>query len=232
MNNPIPARHLQRGLSLIELMVTLVLGLIIIAAVFNMFISGNRSAQYTEGLQSVQENGRYAVSVVQRGLRLAGYSPDGAIDAFVVEEGGVNSFAVQSRQAFDCNGADTSPTQGVAVNTYRHNASTNQLTCEGNQSGASPMALVENVEQFRVLYGVDTDGDSTTLFPQSYVPYAATLDPEDIVSVRFSLLIRSGEPIRTRPVEKTYVMLDEQMTLSDRRVREVFSSTVKLRNRQ
>ena len=65
----------QRGLSLVELMISLVVGLILIAAVFNMYTGNVRSARFTDGMQAIQENGRYGISVLQRGLRLAGYSP-------------------------------------------------------------------------------------------------------------------------------------------------------------
>ncbi len=222
----------QRGLSLIELMITLVLGLIVIAAVFNMYSGNTRSARFTEGLQSMQENGRYAVSVLQRGLRLAGYSPAGYIDAFDIAQSDGNTIAVRTQQAYDCNGADTTPTGGLAVNIYRHDPLTNQLTCEGNQAGAAPMAIVEGVEEFRVLYGLDTDGDELTDEPQQYVPFSATMNPADVVSLRFALLVSSGRSIRSRNMSDTYVLLDDEMTVSDRMAREVYSSTVKLRNRQ
>lgn len=224
-------RHRQRGLSLIELMISLVLGLIVVAAVFNVYSGNSRSARFTEGLQSMQENGRYAVSVLQRGLRLAGYSPVGYIEAFDVTQSGVNTVAVRTQQAFDCNGADTTPTGGLAVNIYRHDSVTSQLTCEGNQAGAAPMAIVEGVEQFRILFGLDTDGDDDTSEPQQYVPFSATLDPAEVVSLRFALLVNSNKPIRSRNMSDTYVLLDEEMVVNDRMARAVFSSTVKLRNR-
>lgn len=225
-------RARQQGLSLIELMITMVLGLIIIAAVFNMYAGSSRSARYTEGLQSMQENGRYGVSVLQRSLRLAGFSTDRSIEAFDMAASGVNSIAIRSEQPYDCNGLETTDTDGLAVNVYRLDTDKGELTCQGNQGG-EPMAVVEGVDQFRLLYGLDTDGDADTEEPQTYVPYDASIDPADIVAVRFALLVNSGKPIRTRDVKKSYVLLDEQYDDYDDRVaREVFTSTVKLRNRQ
>lgn len=224
-------RSRQQGLSLIELMITMVLGLIIIAAVFNMYAGSSRSARYTEGLQSMQENGRYGVSVLQRGLRLAGFSTDDAIDAFDIAASGVSSISIRSEEAYDCNGLDTVGTDGLAVNVYRLDLVTSELTCQGNQGG-EPMAVVEGVDQFRLLYGIDADGDSETAEPQSYVPYDAAIDPADVVSVRFALLVNSGQPIRSRNVSQSFVLLDEQYDYEDRVAREVFTSTVKLRNRQ
>lgn len=240
-NQSIRARQGQRGLSLIELMISMLLGLIVIAAVFNMYMGGSRSARFTEGLQSMQENGRYGVSVLQRGLRLAGYSRDASIsgdfDAIDIAASGVDVasgsaiVAVQSEQAFDCNGLDTAPTAGLAVNVYRLDVAQQQLTCQGNQGGA-PMAIVEGVEAFRVLYGVDSDGDVTTEEPQQYIPYAADINPDDVVALRFALLVNSGNPIRSRDISDSFIVLDEKYERDDQWAREVFSSTVKLRNRR
>ncbi len=234
-------QHRQRGLSLIELMISMLLGLIVIAAVFNMYAGGSRSAKFTAGLQSMQENGRYGVSVLQSGLRLAGYSrdaaPTGDFDAIDIAASGIDAdtraaiVAVQSEQAFDCNGRDTAATSGLAINVYRLDETTQQLTCQGNQGG-EPMAIVEGVEAFHVLYGIDSDGDTDTDEPQQYIPYAADINPDEVVALRFALLVNSGDAIRSRDISDSFVVLDEKYDYDDRWAREVFSSTVKLRNRR
>ncbi len=234
-------RHGQRGLSLIELMISMLLGLIVIAAVFNMYAGGSRSARFTAGLQSMQENGRFGVSVLQRGLQLAGYSRDaslsGDFDAIDIAASGIDVdtraaiVAVQSEQAFDCNGRDTAATSGLTVNVYRLDQATQQLTCQGNQGGA-PMAIVEGVEAFHIFYGIDSDGDVTTDEPQQYIPYAADINPDEVVALRFALLVNSGNPIRSRDISDSFIVLNEKYDYDDRWAREVFSSTVKLRNRR
>jgi len=192
----------ERGLSLVELMVSIVVGLILIAAVFNMYTGSVRSARYTEGFQAIQENGRYGVIALRNGLHLAGYSPVGG-DA----------------------------TDGLAVNTYQLNTDTNELTCTGNQAGSAAMTVVEGVEAFRVLYGVDQDGDDDTCEPQRYIPYKSTIDSADVVALRFAMLVNSGKPIRTKSVSQDVVVLDAALTTpNDRFVRGVFSGTVLLRN--
>lgn len=225
----------ESGLTLVELMVSLVVGLILVAAVFNMYTGNMRSARFTEGLQSIQENGRYAVSVLQRELRLAGYSPVGGtageISAFDFDDSNATTLVVQTRQAFDCNGLSTSATDGLAVNTYTLDTAANALTCTGNQAGSNPMAVVENVESVRVLFGIDDDDDRITCAPQRYVPFDSLLDSSEVVALRFALLISSGSSIRTRSVEETFTLLDTQVTSDDdRQMREVFSGTVLLRN--
>lgn len=225
----------QQGLSLIELMISLVVGLILIAAVFNMYTGNIRSARFTEGLQAIQENGRYGVSTLQNGFRLAGFSPlsgaAGEIDAFDFANSDEDTLAIQSFQPYDCNGLATTATGGLAVNTYALNTTTNELTCLGNQTGSTAMPIVEGVERFRVLYGMDEDGDPDTCEPQRYVPFDAALDPAEVVALRFAMLVNSGSSIRSRSSSETFVVLDESVTgANDRFVREVFSGTVLLRN--
>ena len=189
----------------------------------------------------MQENGRFGVSVLQRGLQLAGYSRDaslsGDFDAIDIVTSGIDVdtraaiVAVQSEQAFDCNGLDTAATSGLAVNVYRLDRAAQQLTCQGNQGGV-PMAIVEGVEAFHVLYGIDSDGDVTTEEPQQYIPYAADINPDEVVALRFALLVNSGNPIRSRDISDSFIVLNEKYDYDDKWARKVFSSTVKLRNRR
>jgi len=227
--------HKQQGLSLIELMISLVVGLILIAAVFNMYAGNVRAARFTEGLQAIQDNGRYGISVVRRGLHLAGYSPTPGIgtdiDAIDIANSTATRLAIRTYQPYDCSGNATTATDGLAINTYELDSSENVLTCIGNQPGSTRIALVEGVESFRVLYGVDDDGDDAACEPQRYVNDPSALDSADIAALRFGMLISSVEPIRTRSRSDTYVVLDQQITNdSDRLLRQVFSGAVLLRN--
>lgn len=227
----------QRGLSLIELMISLVVGLILVAAVFNMYVGNVRSARFTEGMQAIQENGRYGVSVLRRGLRLAGYSPEEGvareIDAFdfSTDNASDTKLTIQTYQPYDCNGLDTTPTDGLAVNTYELDTTNDLLTCRGNQAKSSNMAVVEGVEDFRVLYGIDDDGDDSTCEPQRYEPYDSGLKSGEVVALRFALLVNSNSAIRTRSKSESFVLLDKKISgNNDRLVREVFNGAVLLRN--
>lgn len=227
-------RQQQKGLSLIELMVSLVVGLILIAAVFNMYSGNVRSARFTEGVQAIQENGRYAVSVLQRSFRLAGYSPtldaSGDLEALDISQSGANKLTIRARQAYDCNGLSTAGTDGIAVNTYTLDTTTKELACKGNQEDSANMAIVEGVDEFRILYGVDASNDGTCE-PQLYQSYSSSLDSAEVVALRFGVLVNSGASIRTGNKAKTFVVLDKEVVSpNDRLVREVFSGTVLLRN--
>ncbi len=225
-----PQSRRQTGFTLIEMMIALILGLIVIAAVINMYIGSSRSSKFTQGLQTMQENGRYGVSVLQRGFRLAGYAPDTRVDPVIIDKSSADSVTVVMRRGFDCNGNDTTaaPTPGFAENTYAWDATNNTITCEGNSAGAVAMPIVEGVDGFRVLYALDSDDDQ---IPETYVSYDASIPPRQIVGIRFAMLVNSGKPIRSRPSAEEHVVLDDVISKNDRYARHVFSSTVLLRNR-
>lgn len=66
-------RYSQKGLSLIELMVAMLIGLILIAGIGNIFIDSKRTYSFQQGLARIQENGRMALEFLGRDIRMAGY---------------------------------------------------------------------------------------------------------------------------------------------------------------
>jgi type IV pilus assembly protein PilW len=64
----------QSGLSLVELMISITLGLFLMAGVVQMFVSSNTVFGTQQGLSRVQETGRLAVEFIGRDLRMASFS--------------------------------------------------------------------------------------------------------------------------------------------------------------
>lgn len=69
------ARASSHGFSLIELMISLVLGLLVSSAAIAMFLSNSRTYRATESLSRVQENARIAFELMARDIREAGATP-------------------------------------------------------------------------------------------------------------------------------------------------------------
>mgnify|MGYP000435625392 CR=1 FL=1 len=67
--------HLNKGFTLVELMITLVLSLIITYAIAQVLISSNRSSVTSDGMSQSQETGRFVVSY------LASYIREGGLDS-------------------------------------------------------------------------------------------------------------------------------------------------------
>lgn len=63
----------QRGLSLIELMIAITLGLILLTGVMQVFLSSKNVFSSQQALSRVQETGRMAVEFLSRDIRMAGF---------------------------------------------------------------------------------------------------------------------------------------------------------------
>lgn len=71
------SRAATRGLTLVELMISMMLGLLVVGSATAIFISNRQTYRATEGLGRVQENGRMAFELMARDLREAGGNPCG-----------------------------------------------------------------------------------------------------------------------------------------------------------
>ncbi|MFV3306619.1 PilW family protein [Pseudomonas sp. NY15181] len=63
----------QSGLSLVELMIAMLLGLLLIGGVLQVFLSSKQTFSSNTALSRVQENGRFAMTFLTYDLRNAGY---------------------------------------------------------------------------------------------------------------------------------------------------------------
>lgn len=88
--SPCPVAAAQRGFTMIELMIALLLGLLVVAAASSLFLSNKRVYGATEAIGRIQENQRSAFEILARDIREAGTNPclrlDGAYtDRFGIE---------------------------------------------------------------------------------------------------------------------------------------------------
>jgi type IV pilus assembly protein PilW len=63
----------QRGVTLVELMIALVIGLLVTVAMLKVYVDASRMYRFNEGLARVQENGRFALEFIRRDARVAGF---------------------------------------------------------------------------------------------------------------------------------------------------------------
>jgi type IV pilus assembly protein PilW len=101
---------------------------------------------------------------------------------------------------------------------------------------AAPEELVENVEDFDVLYGIDTSGDRSA---DEYrrADQIVGLDWGNVVAVRLALLV-SGPDTSVATSTQTYALRDsdgdglaDTESAADSRLRQVFTATIALRNK-
>jgi type IV pilus assembly protein PilW len=96
--------------------------------------------------------------------------------------------------------------------------------------------LVENVEDMDIYYGLDTSVPADGI-ADSYVRADAVVDWSQVVSVRIALLV-VGQDAATTTGTQSYVLRDtnndgtlDRQNAGDSRLRQVFTSTIALRNR-
>jgi len=63
----------SRGLTLVELMTALVISLVLLAGVAQVFVANKQTYQFSQSFARNQENSRFAVNILVRALRNAGY---------------------------------------------------------------------------------------------------------------------------------------------------------------
>ena len=107
----------QRGLSLLELMIALVLGLFIIVGISYVYVSGKKSSITTDQVSMLQDNGRAVLQQLTDVIQHAGYSSDLVApfgDIFI--QGAVSSTS--------CSGSVNSVTEPSLFSAMTNNTST------------------------------------------------------------------------------------------------------------
>lgn len=86
----------QKGMSLIELMIALLIGLLLSAAIITVYLSNKKTFWDTEAAAGLQENSRFAMKLITNDLRLAGFY--GGVDHKVIDtsSGDVTAFSTGS----------------------------------------------------------------------------------------------------------------------------------------
>ena len=159
----------QKGLTIIELMVAMVLGLLLMAMAIHIFVGSRDTYRYNSNLARLQENGRFAFEQVSRVVRMTGYQGDSpaawVLGPMSQSNGGVTPLAgtdnatnnsdvftltfMGSDDSFikDCQGTDVAAAETV-TNTFALDAN-NQLTCAVSLDGAAATTRMV-IDRFRI----------------------------------------------------------------------------------
>ena len=229
----------QYGLTMVELMVSLVLSLFLILVAAQFFIA-NKSTYRTQQAQAdVQERGRFAISWLGQQIRQAGYAANSEIATsfatlYPATNASGSALAMQASQLFagtsstlqlrvrgaddgnivDCSG------QGLAQNASRTHVidrSGTSLRCDGNE-------VVPGVTQLVFQYGQDTTGDR---IPDSYV---STPSASGVYAIRVCMVVESLEN-NVAPSAVSFTDCNNAASsTSNNRIAKVFRTSVYVRN--
>lgn len=246
----------RNGFSLVELMVALLLGSLISIAATQLFLVNRQADNLQQGLSTVQDQGRFIFDFLSRDLMQAGHGPLEAVQPFVFSghDGHVSvdaeqhdTLVMQVNKGTDCVGNE----DFVGIKKYhvREAFGTLSLLCTEYEdvSGvwtakyANAEALIDNVEGFQVLYGLDYQALGAKGYGQADVYVPASLADEAsqrIVSVRFAVLLASDRKVGfdSALAPDSFTLLDQSLgedqgvDPADGRLYRVYSSTVALRN--
>jgi len=149
---PLCSQKTNRGFTIIELLVAMTLGLVVLAAILNMFASQNRTSAVQQEVAYAQQNVRAAMDLIVRELRNAGYDPeDNGFDAIPQATSTLIQVRIDYRGDNDLPGNDHpyDPPDGAHDDanediTYTVNA-LNQLTRDDANDGVAAELMIEDV---------------------------------------------------------------------------------------
>ena len=216
----------QTGLSLVELMVTLVLSLFIILVSTAFYVNNKSTYRFIGSSTDVQENGRYAIHFLREAIANAGFPKvDLGVEAFPAGSRPTNgtgtapdTISVSYQATQDCIG--TTAVVGTVTSVFAIDAN-NNLTCNGT-------ALISGVENLQIEYGIDSNSNE---IPNTYQTADAVADWNQVVAVRLAILLTSQNGVRDQASAETYQLLGvRHASANDRLHRRVFTTTIPLRN--
>lgn len=232
------ARRASRGVTLVELLVSVTIGLALTVVIAQLFLNSRQTFATTDDISRLQENIRFSHMLLGRTIHLAGYkSAPNSVTATVFagnaplgaqDGGGTTSDTLVIRyqgsgvvagaadgSLYDCLGQPVTA-GAIAISTFsirqgaNHTAAKprNALFCSNQINGANPIEMVADVDNMQVLFGEDTDGD---LVANNYLPLANVANLNNVVSVRVALMFSTSSDTVKAVGEpaRTYDMLGD-----------------------
>ena len=213
----------QNGMTIVEIMIALLLSMVLSAGVVQIYLSNKQTYYLQDEMSRLQENGRFAISVLQKSIRGAGIAGGQVFDSANTADASTTPPAHSSgnsaiynspndqievvRNAWtDCTGFQVSNPKNVPPDTpvqitefFYIEQGVNGIRNLACFSGGRVAQLVENVETMEIVYGLDSDGDRSA---DRYIGAAqvTALDAwSQVVSVRIAMLLAtSTDPSRSQ----------------------------------
>jgi type IV pilus assembly protein PilW len=164
-------KNKNNGFSSVEIMVSTAIAMVVLAAVSNTFIGQTRYYNAQEHVNEMQQNGRAALDLMSREIKLAGYDPTGTAIG-----NGIPYSPAQLQLLADLDGDGS--TAGTDENIiYAYDAANLRIQ---RTTGGTTMTLTENISDFTFDY-LDASGNPTTI-------------AGNIRQIRISITARTSKP--------------------------------------
>lgn len=276
----------QAGFSLIELMISITIGLVVIGAVFAAYLGSGVAGRNSQALSQVNEDANIALNVLRSQLMMAGFSQPSAVvngGEFTPSYAGVGLFGCDGANFADpslaignltcgtakagdpdsvavayqtdasmapvdgagkplnCQGDGITAAGGIFVNVARFYLATpsggtlTALYCRG-ESSTSAQALVDNVVDMQLSYGVAADATQTE--NRRVLFYAAANAPlsaanfANVAAIKLCIVVASAtEVMDDRTPYQGCDPFAGQTTPADKRLYKAFTTTFVMQNR-
>lgn len=148
----------QQGFTLVELMISSVIGLIILTGMMNLFITINKNVTLSDALSQNQETGRFAMEYLTKNIRRAGYTEDPTVNlpAILMATNNFPCVSIPESEACSANNPDGVRGDRLAIPFYI--APGDEVrTCTGIILGDEATDPTEAANVFWVSDDTDTD---------------------------------------------------------------------------
>lgn len=200
---------LQQGLTMIELAVTLAISAVILAGVVNIYGNSMMQSKLTSNLAAMQESGRFALELMARDVRMAGFTgcmtydqadPQADASTYMIYKRGVDNNALYGLAGQEWNGssyASTSLSPMVTTSTTRIGTNGGSWTTSDNAHLASTYAdAIANSDVLQVWTSAEVGIDVS-----SYTASAAAIE----LTVETGHAIKAGDVLMFTDCGKTFV---------------------------
>jgi type IV pilus assembly protein PilW len=160
------------GFSLVEVLIALIIGVIILGAVYTLFTVQNKHLGNQEVIAEMQQNARTAMDIISRDVRMAGYnpartltrcsgtSPTGSTTCVGIRTASADTvtFAADLNGNGDLAPTTSNPNENIVFNRYNSSG----IYALGRASnGGSQQPVVENLDMLSFTY-LNANGTATT----------------------------------------------------------------------
>ncbi|WP_175546996.1 PilW family protein [Modicisalibacter ilicicola] len=238
----------QRGVGLIELMISIAIGLILVVLVSSYYLSSRQSYQSTVVSSEVTDSQRYAVRLITKQLLLAGYRDywfsqteflalpaNGSAPAFadgqiVASKAGSDDIwirfrpaALQNQEIIGCNNQAITEDIDKIVVVQLGVDDDQELFCQRIDNGGAKVPLLDGVEAIAFEY-LDDSG--------TFQPAAAVMNWASVRAVRLNLILRSASLTFDTPTPQSFDWpnVAGNLAFNDNRMRARVARVVALRN--
>jgi len=244
MKNTIKKERIsQQGFSLLEVLISMVIGLFLLVGITSSYLSSKKSSLVRDEVSILEDNGRAALELLTESLQHTGTVPTADFITNTADGDSIGTIYLGDQTLnTDCNGdvnnrlpdpclagetvIDTVNAHKI-YNTFYVDGAEEQLKCRGSLIDEQTV-LAEGIENMQILYGVDLDSDSNA---ERYVTSDDVGNWGNVVSLQVAILVKATRETKNVAEAISYSLLDQQVaTGPDRFERAVFTTSIKLRN--